>query len=356
MATENNDLRNSYSEVLKEYLQAQSEKALYEASLLAKLFVEQGIGPEEIVALHSESIDEASKNLPPMERARVVSASFQFLLEIMITYGVRYKEYIDLKMSEATRAIQMQLEIDRIKAEESIKSQELSIKSKEEFLAFVAHELRNPLTVIMGSINYMLRGVEPITSGRQTTLLERTRESAEQLLRLINDLLSISQMESSEETLDVNEVDMDEIMDIAVGGVQDMAGSKSINIEVRLPRDGKDKTYGDRKWLVQMMNNLLTNAVKYTQDGGKVWVETSRTGRRLRIDVGDTGIGIAPEVIPHIFDKFYRVKGGQSPFVEGTGLGLSLVKRIVEKHGGDVSVKSKTGEGSVFTVLLPLAE
>ena len=355
MSREHPDLRESYVATLQEYLRAQSEKSLYDASLLSKLFVEQGIGPEEIVALHSESVDEASRDLPAMDRARVYSASFQFLLEIMITYGVRYKEYLDLKLTEATRAIQMQMEIDRIKAEESVKSQEQVIRGKEEFLAFVAHELRNPLTVIMGSINYMLRGAAGVSVERQQTLLSRTRESAEQLLQLINDLLSLSQMEATEEPLKVQVVDADELIHTAVNNVAEAAAEKNIHIDIK-PLHRTEKLFGDPEWLLRMLDNLLTNAIKFTADGGEVWVATEKTARRLKIDVGDTGIGITPEVIPHLFEKFYRVRGGPSPFVEGTGLGLSLVKRILDRHGGDITVESKSGEGSVFSVLLPLAE
>lgn len=355
MNTREDDLRKSYGVVLQEFLHVQSERALYEASLLSKQFVEQGVGPEEIVALHSESVEEATKNLPAFERARIVSSSFQFLLEIMITYGVRYKEYTDLKLNEATRAIQLQMEIDRVKAEESIKSQEQVLRSKEEFLAFVAHELRNPLTVIMGSIDYMLRGVDASNEERQRTLLDRTRESTEQLLRLVNDLLAISQMDFTAQPLNVQTIDVDDLVHAAMIEVSGLAREKHIALTLRPPHRF-EKVFGDRAWLLVMLNNLLTNAIKFTPENGKVWIETQNLGRRLKIDIGDTGVGIATELIPHIFEKFYRVKGGPAGFVEGTGLGLPLVKRIVERHGGDITVESKQGEGSVFSVLLPIAE
>ncbi len=355
MVTDEQDLRKSYSELLANYLQAQTERALYDASLLSKAFVEQGVGPEEIVALHSETIDEASRGMPAMERARFISASFQFLVEVMITYGVRYKEYIDLKLNEATRAIEMRMEIDRIKAEESIKSQEQVLRGKEEFLAFVAHELRNPLTVIMGSIDYMLRGVGSGSPERGQRLLERTRESTERLLRLINDLLSISQMDFSAQPLSVGLVDLDELVHKAAVDKTQAAQEKNIELTIRPPHR-TDKVSGDETWLLVVLGNLLDNAIKYTPEGGKVWIETFNRGRRAQIDVGDTGIGIAPELLPHIFERFYRVKGGPAAFVQGTGLGLSLVKRIVERHGGDITVRSTQSEGSVFSVFLPIAE
>ena len=355
MSSREDDLRKSYALVLQEFLHVQSERALYEASLLSKQFVEQGVGPEEIVALHSESVEEATKELPAFERARIVSSSFQFLLEIMITYGVRYKEYTDLKLNEATRAIQMQMEIDRVKAEESIKSQEQVLRSKEEFLAFVAHELRNPLTVIMGSIDYMLRGVGASSEERQRKLLDRTRESTEQLLRLINDLLAISQMDFTAQPLNVQTLDVDDLVHVALIEVNELAQEKNIELTLRPPHR-IEKVFGDRAWLLVMLNNLLTNAIKFTSEGGKVWLATENLGRRLRIDVGDTGIGIAPELIPHIFEKFYRVKEGPAGFFQGTGLGLSLAKRIVERHGGGITVESEQGKGSVFSVFLPVAE
>lgn len=355
MGSSEHDLRASYALVLTDYLRFETERSLYDASLLAKEFIEQGIGPEEIVALHSEAVEEASKDLTALEKARNISTSFQFLLEIMITYGVRYKEYLDMKMSEATRAIEMQLEIDRIKVEQNIKTQEQILRSKEEFLAFVAHELRNPLTVIMGSIDYMMHGIGAGEPTRQQKLLERTRESTEQLLRLINDLLSISQMDFSGQPLNIQLVDVDELVHSALMEVSESAKEKNIELSLRPPHR-IEKIFGDKNWLLIMLNNLLGNAIKYTPEGGKVWIETVNLGRRVQIDIGDMGIGIAPELIPHIFEKFYRVKGGDTPFVQGTGLGLPLVKRIVDRHGGDILVQSKQGEGSVFSVFLPIAE
>jgi two-component system phosphate regulon sensor histidine kinase PhoR len=162
-------------------------------------------------------------------------------------------------------------------------------------------------------------------------------------------------MDFSGQPLNILLADVDELLHSALMEMGDAAKAKNINLSIKPPHR-IEKIFGDKNWLLVMLNNLLDNAIKYTSDGGSVWIETANRGRRIQIDVGDTGMGIAPELIPHIFEKFYRVKGGETPFVQGTGLGLSLVKRIVERHGGDITVRSKQGEGSVFSVFLPIAE
>jgi signal transduction histidine kinase len=326
MSTERPDLRESYIATLQEYLRAQSEKSLYEASLLSKLFVEQGIGPEEIVALHSESVDEASRDLPAMDRARVYSASFQFLLEIMITYGVRYKEYLDLKLTEATRAIQMQLEIDRFKAEESIRSQEQVIRGKEEFLAFVAHELRNPLTVIMGSINYMLRGAASGALERQQNLLGRARESTEQLLQLINDLLSLSQMEATEEPLNIQVVNADELIHTAVKNVAEAAAQKNIHIDIK-PLHRTEKLFGDPEWLLRMLDNLLTNAIKFTADRGRSVGGDGENGPAVEDRCGRHRHRHSSRGYPSPIREVLPRTGGAESICRGNGVGTSTSQK-----------------------------
>ena len=185
-----------YSDVLSEFLRAQSEKALYDASQLSKVFIERGIGPEEIVAVHTEIIDSVTHGLPILERGRAISLSLQFLLEVMIAYGISYKEYLDYKLTEATRAIERQLEMDRIKAQEEVRVQREVLRAKEEFLEFVTHELRNPLATLMGSIEYMISGLGREEPERRERLLVRMKESANQLTRMVNDLLTVSRAEA----------------------------------------------------------------------------------------------------------------------------------------------------------------
>jgi len=357
------DFTSSYQNVLSDFLKVSSEEALYKASLLSKSFIEQGIGPEDIVALHSESMEKLLRGVPYIEQARVMALSLQFLLEVMITYGIRYKEYLDLKMTETTRAIQMQLQVERARAEEAvrleqaraeerIRAQQEGLQSKEEFLAFIAHELRNPITVIKGSLEYALRRANQEGSERVQTALASAERGLDQLMHLTNELLMLSREESVELKIGAEPVAMRELIANAVEECRPQAAPKNVTLRFE-PQESVATVIGDDQWLRSVIDNLLENAIKYTNEGGEVVVKTINQPRRLQIDVIDTGIGIAPDALPYIFDKYYRVQhsGG---FVKGTGLGLALVKRIIERHGGDVRVQSQVGQGSVFSIYLPL--
>lgn len=354
----------SYETTLAEFLKVQSERALYDASLLSKEFIEQGIGPEEIVALHTESLEHLLPSVSAIERARIMGLSLQFLLEIMISYGIRYKEYLDLRMTEATRAIQMQTEVERIRAEESvrleqaraeerIRAQEEAMKSKEEFLAFIAHELRTPITAIRGSIEYALHRAREEGSERVQRALGNAERGLERLMHLSDELLAISHEGQGELVLQLAPLAIRELLEWVVEESQARAQEKGIELRFE-PEEPVPTVVGDRQWLLTVLDNLVSNAIKYTEPGGRITVRTFNRPRRLQIDVVDTGVGIPESALPHIFEKYYRVRSASGGFVRGTGLGLALVKSIVERHGGDVRVQSQVGKGSIFSVYLPL--
>jgi signal transduction histidine kinase len=364
MTAPDTQLASTYQDILGDFLKTQSEESLYHASMLSKRFVEQGIGPEEIVALHSEAIEELLKGVPFMERVRVMGNSLQFLLEVMITYGVRYKEYLDLRMTETTRAIQLQMEVERIRAdeairleqaraEERIRAQQDAMKGKEDFLAFIAHELRTPITVIKGSIEYALYRARQEGSERVQKALGNTEKGLERLLHLSDELLALSREEQTDIRLTAEAVNMDSLIAHAVEEKTLVAQERGLTLYYQ-PQVPVPMVLGDREWLVAVLDNLIGNAIKYTE-AGSITVKTTTQPRRLQIDVIDTGIGIPSDALPYIFEKYYRVRNEGGGFVRGTGLGLALVKRIVERHGGDVRVQSRVGEGSTFTVYLPLS-
>jgi signal transduction histidine kinase len=342
-----------YSATLDAFLQAQSERALYDASQLARVFIERGLGPEEIVAFHTEACDRILRTLPPIERARQIGLSFQFMIEIMIAYGVGYKEYLDLRTRERTSAADRETETLRARTEERIQLQRQAIEERETLLSFIAHELRNPLTILVGNVDYLLTGRRASDPDRQARIFANLKSAATRMQNLVTNLLAISRMQREgarpQAMLSVAQVLQDAVDEIIL-----QATDRRIDLDVDLPEETLQVS-GDETALVRLFSNLLENAVKYTPMGGRVWVKVALRDSMVCVDVGDTGQGIPPEEVPELFNLYYRARSSATPFAKGAGLGLALAKTIVDRHGGVIRVESEVGKGTVFTTLLPFA-
>ncbi len=221
---------------------------------------------------------------------------------------------------------------------------------RQNLLTDVAHELRNPLHVLQGNLQAMLDGVYPIDVDEITRLAEQTRH----LTTLVNDLHELAQAEAHQLSLRKQGTDMAAIVKETVAAFKPIAASKEIGLTVELlgtiPVLNVD---GDR--IRQALSNLLSNAVRHTPAQGSITVCTLTKKDELQIRVSDTGPGIAPEHMEHVFDRFYRTDSARSREMGGTGLGLSITRAIAEAHGGQVTVVSDgLGEGSTFTIHLPL--
>jgi two-component system phosphate regulon sensor histidine kinase PhoR len=221
------------------------------------------------------------------------------------------------------------------------------------FISNISHELKTPLTVIQGHISTVgeaLPGDDP----RQTSLCIVAQE-AERLTQLVDNLLLLSRLEMPDFALDRRMINLEAVVEDAILQLSDIAEEKEISLslqrERRLPR-----IKADRARLKQVFINLLDNALKYNREGGSVTIRLSADARNVIAHVIDTGEGIPAQDLPHIFEKLYRVERRQGRYVEGSGLGLSIVQRIIEQHQGAISVESQVGEGSTFTVTLPHTE
>ncbi len=220
-----------------------------------------------------------------------------------------------------------------------------------EFLATVSHDLRSPLATIRGYVD-LLEKVGPVTD-QQREFLEKIRRSIVHLTALVSDLVELGRIEASAE-LEMEPFHLESIIDAVVDGYRQITAEKGLTLKwefTPLPL-----IRGNPHRLRRVVENLLSNAVKYNREGG--WIAVSAECREgyIVVRVADSGIGIPPEDLPHIFDRFYRVQRPETEDIEGTGLGLSIVKSIIEKHGGRVWVESRPGEGSTFTFLLPAME
>lgn len=222
---------------------------------------------------------------------------------------------------------------------------------KSEFLATISHELRTPLNGIIGfteAIRERLAG--PLTD-KQQEYLSHIYDNAEHLLTLINEILDLSKIEAGKMGLQLQEIDVDSFFAKSLHVIQEQARSKQIELAYK-NHSGIPMIMADPTRLTEIMNNLLSNAVKFTPTGGNVWVELNRTGDLLSISVLDTGIGIRQEGIDKLFLPFYQDEGAWDRQHEGTGLGLALTKKLVELHGGTITVHSELSKGTNITFTL----
>jgi signal transduction histidine kinase/ActR/RegA family two-component response regulator len=223
---------------------------------------------------------------------------------------------------------------------------------KDEFLATLSHELRTPLNAIVG-YSRLLRG--GILSGEKASRgLETLERNATSLTQIVEDVLDISRIMSGKIRLDVQPVDLPLMVHNAVATVQPAADAKGVRIQTIIdPNVGP--VSGDPNRLQQVLWNLLLNAVKFTPKKGRVQVRVERVNSHIDVVVSDTGIGIRPDFLPHVFDRFRQADAGTTRHTAGLGLGLSIVRHIVEMHGGTVDAASDgEGKGATFRVRLPV--
>lgn len=223
---------------------------------------------------------------------------------------------------------------------------------KDEFLMTVSHELRTPLTAIYGWARMLVTG--QIREDQKRRAIETIERNAQAQTQLVNDLLDVSRAISGKVRLDVRAMDLSHVILAAIDSMQPAADAKGIRLQAMLdPKAGTIS--GDRDRMQQVVWNLLSNAIKFTPKGGKVQVTLERRDPHVDVVVSDTGCGIEPKFLPHVFDRFRQADAGTTRQHGGLGLGLAIVRHLVELHGGSVSVESGgAGAGATFRVHIPL--
>lgn len=225
---------------------------------------------------------------------------------------------------------------------------------KSDFVSTVSHEFRTPLTSMQMSVGLLKDQAVGAINDDQQEMLEVIEEDTERLIRLVNDLLDLSKIESGKIQMDFENVEIEGLVMAAIRPMQRQAEDKGITIEAKL-EDKADTVYADPTKIVWILTNLLVNAIRYTPENGKIEVQSNRRANRLFVSVKDNGIGIPKEYHKTIFNKFVQVKDKAATSAGGAGLGLAIVKEIVNAHGGRIWVDSEHGKGSTFTFTLPLA-
>ena len=222
---------------------------------------------------------------------------------------------------------------------------------KDEFLATLSHELRTPLNAIVGWVHLLRRGQLPLEE--QQHALERIDRNAHAQARLVQDLLDVSRITSGKLLLDIREIDLATVVNNALDACRPTADARQVELICHC--SGSFPTMGDPDRLQQVMWNLVTNAVRFTPTGGFVTVGLSRAGNNDIIEVSDTGAGIEPKFLPYMFEPFRQADAASTRTHGGLGLGLTIVRRLTEMHGGTVTVSSEgLGKGAQLTVMLPV--
>ncbi len=224
---------------------------------------------------------------------------------------------------------------------------------RSDFVANVSHELRTPLSILRGYIETLVDN--PKTSREELSRILRVMERhSKRLGLLVDDLLSLAQLESSNTNLEIGQVQLSELFDHVLRDWKKKLGEKNLKVIIDLPPDAPS-ICADETRLQEVLYNLLENAVKYSRANGEIRLQAARRGSEIVLSVSDDGIGISKDDLPRIFERFYRADKARSRELGGTGLGLAIVKHIAQLHGGRVEAESELERGTTIRVLLPIA-
>ncbi|PYS91638.1 MAG: hypothetical protein DMF64_11575 [Acidobacteria bacterium] len=263
----------------------------------------------------------------------------------------RANEELDREVAERVRAERERAEL--LEREQAARAAaEAANRAKDEFLATVSHELRTPLTSMMGWVELLQLGM--LDDKGRAHALEVIANSAQAQAQLIADLLDISRIVSGRLRLDVRAVELASIIEVALDVVRPAAEAKAIQLHAEFGAETGEVS-GDPTRLQQVIWNLLSNAVKFTPDGGRVTVQLARVNGQIEINVTDNGAGIAPDFLPHVFERFRQGDSTTTRQHSGLGLGLAIARHLVELHGGTVTAESAgLGHGATFRLRLPV--
>ena len=298
------------------------------------------------------SLEERFEDATPLAGLGAVGRDF---LELLLDRDIQESEEDRYEEPDTTTMLgQLQADlldgVGRVAVMQEITHLKELDRLKSEFVSTVSHDLRTPLTTIQGYVELLDRA-GPLND-MQTKFIGKALSSLSHITALISDLLDIGRIEAGYD-LEMQPLRMDELIRLATEAAGVIAATQDIDVSLELPQ-APLWVWGNTRRLRQVLDNLISNALKYNRSGGRVRVSGRRDGDHVVVQVSDTGIGVPAEEQPRLFERFYRVQTPETEGIKGTGLGLAIVKSVIEKHRGRVWVESIPGQGSTFAFLLPI--
>ncbi|MFD2202552.1 sensor histidine kinase [Shivajiella indica] len=292
-----------------------------------------------------------------------VTLEFLIFKEISNIYGVfekiQKKDYSNIpdksdKLSiSPLRKINKSINLYAQSKNKEIEALQKNAEFRKEFIADISHELKTPIFAAQGYIHTLLDGAVDDKSVR-LKFLKRAAKSLNALDKLVQDLLTLNQMESGVVKFNFESFDLKEVILEVIEELEQKASKRKMHIRFSYEKDKTFRTFADKDKIFRVCQNLISNAIKYNNDGGEVQVNLKTHKNNITVEVKDNGKGIPPDDLKRIFERFYRVDKSRSREGGGTGLGLAIVKHILEGHKSKISVSSTLGKGSIFSFELPL--
>lgn len=263
----------------------------------------------------------------------------------------RLLEEKNIELQNAKLLLEDQISRRTTQLETALKEEQISKKTKDAFLAAMSHELCAPLNAIIG-FSQILSHQNDFTPTVKT-IVDKIQISGKHLLELLNDISNFSKLETEAISLQREKIDIKVFIDELLLHLEHMVEEKNLTLHVNVE---SLLIYADRQWLNESITNLLTNAIKFSPPASEIKIEIKHEGNHYIIKICDEGIGISEENLHKLFNPFSQIYNPNQPYVNGTGLGLYLTKKIIELHNGELRVQSELGKGSCFSIILPVLD